>query len=77
MVQALVGPFHFTVCVPPPSAAGLRLCSKLFRGAEFVKMHLDAKHRDEAKRIIEDKYFDCALATFAKCREGKASGWRL
>lgn len=38
----------------------VRLCSKLFRGPEFVKMHLDAKHREEAKRIIEDKYFDCA-----------------
>ena len=42
------------------SSSDLRLCSKLFRGPEFVKMHLDAKHREEAKRIIEDKYFDCA-----------------
>eukprot|EP00434_Breviolum_minutum_P005147 symbB.v1.2.004539.t1/scaffold256.1/size249868/10 len=38
------------------------LCSKLFRGPEFVKMHLDAKHREEAKRIIEDKYFDCDVS---------------
>lgn len=39
-----------------------QLCSKLFRGAEFVRTHLDAKHRDEAKRIIEDKYFDCDVS---------------
>ena len=38
------------------------LCSKLFRGPEFVKRHLEAKHRDEAKRLIEDKYFDCDVS---------------
>ena len=38
------------------------LCSKLFRGPEFVKRHLEAKHREEAKRLIEDKYFDCDVS---------------
>ncbi|CAJ1410562.1 unnamed protein product [Effrenium voratum] len=38
------------------------LCSKLFRGPEFVKMHLEAKHKEEAKRIMQDKYFDCDVS---------------
>lgn len=55
--------FHWTILFSIASEGAafyVRLCSKLFRGPEFVKMHLDAKHREEAKRIIEDKYFDCA-----------------
>lgn len=55
--------FHRTILFSIASEGAafyVRLCSKLFRGPEFVKMHLDAKHREEAKRIIEDKYFDCA-----------------
>lgn len=62
----------------------VRLCSKLFRGPEFVKMHLDAKHREEAKRIIEDKYFDCASVGETKTPPtnptneipGEVCGWK-
>ncbi|CAE8630963.1 unnamed protein product, partial [Polarella glacialis] len=38
------------------------LCSKLFRGPEFVRRHVAAKHRADVGRLAEDKYFDCDVS---------------
>eukprot|EP00931_Biecheleriopsis_adriatica_P024612 TRINITY_DN1528_c0_g2_i1.p1 TRINITY_DN1528_c0_g2~~TRINITY_DN1528_c0_g2_i1.p1 ORF type:complete len:1000 (-),score=231.79 TRINITY_DN1528_c0_g2_i1:8-3007(-) len=38
------------------------LCSKLFRGPEFVRRHVAAKHRSDVNRLSEDKYFDCDVS---------------
>lgn len=38
------------------------ICSKLFRGAEFVRRHVAAKHGDEVRRAAEDAYFDCDVS---------------
>jgi len=38
------------------------LCSKLFRGPEFVRRHVVAKHRAEVRRLAEDAFFDCDVS---------------
>lgn len=38
------------------------ICSKLFRGPDFVKRHVLAKHYAEVRRAAEDAYFDCDVS---------------
>mmetsp|Transcript_48694 Transcript_48694/g.156439 ORF Transcript_48694/g.156439 Transcript_48694/m.156439 type:complete len:1083 (-) Transcript_48694:16-3264(-) len=38
------------------------ICSKLFRGPEFVRRHVAAKHSSEVRRAVEDAYFDCDVS---------------
>eukprot|EP00927_Polykrikos_kofoidii_P079227 TRINITY_DN76004_c0_g1_i1.p1 TRINITY_DN76004_c0_g1~~TRINITY_DN76004_c0_g1_i1.p1 ORF type:complete len:1072 (-),score=193.61 TRINITY_DN76004_c0_g1_i1:118-3333(-) len=38
------------------------LCSKLFRGPEFARRHIVAKHLSEARRLADDAYFDCDIS---------------
>lgn len=38
------------------------LCSKLFRGPEFARRHVLAKHREQLRLAAEDAYFDCDVS---------------